>query len=103
MATREDGNVTFQRPEPSNQPVYAFGNLGGQFAAWTYVAKTFQSGRALRISAARLSLVLAVVPLREVRFDFRKLGMPVTSLRPTASFGFPACLRHACGCNPYVR
>ena len=76
MAMREDGNVTFQRPEPSNQPVCAFGNLGGRVAAWTSVSKDIPFWPCLANIRRAQSLVLAVVPLGEVRFDFRKVTQP---------------------------
>jgi len=76
VAMREESNVTLQRPEPSNQPICAFGNLGGRFAAWTSVSKDIPVWPCLSNVYWALSLVVAVVPLREVRFDFRNLTQP---------------------------
>ena len=73
MAMREDGNVAFERPEPSDQPICAFGNLGGRFPAWTSVSKDIPAGPCLADIRRALSLIVAIVPLHEVRFDFRNL------------------------------
>src|SRR5450755_3789638 len=76
MAMREDGDVAFQRPEPGNHPICTFGNLGGRFAAWASVSKDIPVWPCLANIHRALSLVVAVVPLREIRFDFRKLTQP---------------------------
>ena len=76
MAMREDGNVAFQRPEPGNHPICAFRNLGGRFAAWTSVSKDIPVWPSLANIHRAQSLILAVVPLREVRFNFRKVTKP---------------------------
>ena len=76
VAMREDGNITLHRPEPSNHPICAFGYLGGRFAAWTSVSKDIPVWPCLANIRGSLSLVVAVVPLREVRFDFRNLTQP---------------------------
>ena len=76
MAMREDGNITLQRPEPSNQPICAFGNLGGRFTARTSVSKDIPVWPPLANIYRALSFVVAVVPLRQVRFDFRNFIQP---------------------------
>ena len=76
MAMREDGNVAFERPEPSDQPICAFGNLGGRFPAWTSVSKDIPAWPCLADIRRALSLIVAIVPLHEVRFDFRNLTQP---------------------------
>ena len=76
MAMREDGNVAFQCPKSSNRPICAFGNLGGRFAAWASVSKDIPVWPCLANIHRALSLVVAVVPLRKIRFDFRNVTQP---------------------------
>ena len=76
MAMREDRDVAFQRPEPGNHPICTFGNLGGRFAAWASVSKDIPVWPCLANIHRALSLVVAVVPLREIRFDFCNVTQP---------------------------
>ena len=70
MAMREDGNITLQRPEPSNQPICAFGNLGGRFAARTTVSKDIPAWPTLANISRALSLVVPIVtPPGPARFQ----------------------------------
>src|SRR5713101_5676322 len=76
MAMREDRNIAFQRPEPGNHPICASGNLGGRFAPWASVSKDIPVWPCLANIHRALSLVVAVVPLREIRFDFCNVTQP---------------------------
>jgi len=76
VAVREDGNIALQRPEPSNQPICAFGNLGRRFTARTSVSKDIPVRPCLANIYRALSFVVAIVPLRQIRFDFRNLIQP---------------------------
>jgi len=76
MAMREDGDVAFQRPEPGNHPICAFGNLGGRSAAWVSVSKDIPVWPCLANIHRALCLVVAVVPLREIWFHFRNVTQP---------------------------
>lgn len=58
MAVR-DGDITLKRPESSNQPICAFGNLGGRFAAWASVSKDVPVRPCLANIRRALSLVVA--------------------------------------------
>ena len=76
MTMREDGNITLQHSEPSNQPICAFGNLSGRFTARTSVSKDIPIWPSLANITWALSFVVAVVPLHQVRFDLCNFIQP---------------------------
>jgi hypothetical protein len=71
LAMREDGNIPLQCSQPGNHPICTFGNLGGRFTARAPVSKEIPFGLLLASIQRQFSLVVAVVPLRQVRFNFR--------------------------------
>ena len=70
LAVCEEGDVASQRPQTGNQPVSAFGYLRWRFAARASVPKNVPI-RPLGPDLGRApSLVVAIVPLDRIRFDF---------------------------------
>ena len=80
MAVREERDVSIQRAEPGDEPVRAVGNLGGHFTARTTVPKEIPVRPRFANVHGVLSFVIAIVPLRQVRFDFgRRRPNPASS------------------------
>ena len=76
MTMREESNITLQRPEAGNQPICAFGNLGGRFATRTSVSKDIPIWPPLTNIYRALSFVVAVAPFRQIRFDLCDVTQP---------------------------
>ncbi len=70
VSVGEDGKITLQRPEPANQPICTFGNLGGRFTAGTSVSKHIPAWPHFANIICTQPLIIAVVPLRQVRLNF---------------------------------
>ena len=66
----------WQTDPTANQPICAFGNLGGRFATRTSVSKDIPVWPPLANIYRALSFVVAVAPFRQIRFDFGNVTQP---------------------------
>ena len=71
---REKRDITLQISEFSDQPICSVGNLIGRFAARTSVLEDIPFSPPIVNVYRALTLVITVVPLRQIGFDFR--GLP---------------------------
>src|ERR1017187_1396270 len=90
MTMRKKRDISLQRAEARNQAVGAVGNLAGHFTVRTVVAEEIPVRARLENVGRVFSLVVAIVPLRQVRLDFDSWNQPgqfTRSLRPQSRAG----------------
>ena len=70
VAMLEERDISAQRPKTDNEAISAVGNLRGRFTPGTAVPKEIPGRPPFANVRRASSFVLAIVPLRQVRFDF---------------------------------
>src|SRR5687767_5209188 len=71
VAVRKDGHIALEGAKPRDQSIRPVGDAGRRFAVRTPVAKEIPVGPVFSDLYRALPLIIAVIPLRQVRFDFR--------------------------------
>jgi len=72
----EERGISVQSAETGNEAVSTVGNLGGRFTARTAVPKEIPVRSRPENVRRALSFVVAIIPLRQVRFDFGRRIQP---------------------------
>ena len=72
LAVREKRDAAIRRANPGNQPFGPGGDLIRHFAIWAAVTKNAPARPNLANVPGKLTLIVAVSPLRQVRLDLRR-------------------------------
>ena len=76
VAMGEERDISSQRPKAKNEPISASGDLRGRFTVRAAVAEEIPVRSRLQNVRGELTFVVAIVPLRQVRFDFGRGSQP---------------------------
>jgi len=76
MSTREQQNVVLELPNLANDTIYSRTDLPGRLAARAAVTKQFPLGPFSMNLVAAATLVLTIIPLKQILFKLSHVSKP---------------------------